>query len=177
MPTGRLLEEAVVGNMKSKVRCMNMRVSLMVIMLLVIVTLFSSACSQNRTKEGAAQDSVVIDLKLAELVQTVLNLPAVVKYSKLDLIRREYQKVYVSFDSAALKPDTSIIYQKGLPLEVIKLKQDFEGPCYVFEKIVIHENTAYVSLYFKVTGFISSGKLTYANGKWIPDKNFTIGYR
>lgn len=157
---------------------MSARFSLIVLMFSV-----SIGCSKNRVEQRddtmmvAKDDSAIVDSRLNELVQTILNLPGVVKYSKVEFIREEYDEIFVRFDPPSPTFGDSVILQKTFSLKVIKDVVSPNKPCYVFKKIDIQGNNAYVLLHFDITGFICRGTLNYVEGKWMPDKTFKIGYR
>lgn len=115
--------------------------------------------------------------RLSDLIHAVLNLSGVIKLSKSELVQRKYGKVFLFFEDNALKPEDSIIYQNGVALEVNNAREPSDKPHYVFKKIDIHENTAYVLVELDVTGFVCFGNLNYVDGKWIPDHEFRVGYR
>jgi hypothetical protein len=162
---------------------MNKSVALLVVIIILIVV--SNACSQNNKRNeeksilnlASEQDSIAMDLKLAELLQQVLDLPFVVRYSKIDLIRGEHEEVYISFDENVLKTNSLSINQNGYGLKVINHNEIYDKPCYLFKTIEIRDSTAYVSLDFDITGFTCAGNLNFVNGKWVPDKDFRVGYR
>jgi hypothetical protein len=150
--------------------------------LLLIIAVASNACSKNKIEQNdkpffLGQDSATVDSKLVELVQTVLNLPSVVRLSKSEFIQKKYDKVFVFFEENGLETVDSIIYQNGFAIEVTHARKPLDVPCYVFKKINIKEDTAYILLYFDITGFTCYGNLNFIDGKWIPDKDFKIGYR
>jgi hypothetical protein len=148
------------------------------IALLLLVAVVSNACSQSSKEKKVAleQGSKSVDTKLTELVQTVLDSPGIIKLSKADFLREKYGKIYMFFDENVPKPNSSI-YQKGFVLEAVNSRVTDDIPCYVFEKISIEGDKAYVSLHLDVTGFICYGNLNYVNEKWVPDNDFKIGYR
>lgn len=151
--------------------------------LIVLAFSVSVGCSKNRDERAGdtliltKNDSVIVDSRLNELVQTILNLPGVVKYSKAEFIYKEYGEVFVRFDPLGSTFSDSVIFQRAYSLKVVKDTIPSDKPCYVFEKIDIHGNNAYVLLHFNITGFICRGALNYVDGKWIPDKTFQLGYR
>lgn len=144
--------------------------------LLLLVVFVSSSCAQSSREKNAAPNPKSDNTRLTELLQTVLNSPGLIKLSKADLMREKYGKIFIFFNENVPKPD-SLIYQKRFILEVTTAKPPENVPCYVFEKIKIHDNTAYVSLRLDITGFICYGNLKCVNGKWVPDNDFKIGYR
>jgi hypothetical protein len=152
--------------------------------LMGLVLASFSACSNTKTygdssffRPSQKQDSTISDARLTNLVQTVLSHPGIVRFSKLEYILEKHKKVYVSFASDVVRPNRSTIHQNDVAVEVVDFKTTFENPCYVFKRIDISGNTAHILLYFDITGFVADGDLTYIDGKWVPNKNFTIGYR
>lgn len=143
----------------------------------------SIGCSKNRVEQRvdtmmlAKNDPAIVDSRADELVKTILNLPGVVKYSKVEFIQEEYDEIFVRFDPPSPTFGDSVIFQNTFSLKVIKDIAPPNKPCYVFKKIDIQGNTAYVVLHFDITGFVCHGTLNYVEGKWMPDKTFKVGYR
>lgn len=50
-------------------------------------------------------------------------------------------------------------------------------PCYVFVKIEIGHDSAYVHMVLDLTNTLVFGKLYHDQGQWIPDPNFLAGIR
>jgi len=150
---------------------------------IILIFSVSTGCSKNKVEQlddtliVTKNDSVIVDSILNKLVQTILNLPGIVKYSKAEFIQKKYDKVFVRFDQQGATFSDSVIFQNGYSLKVIKDTVSSDKPCYVFKEIDIHGNHAYVQLHFNITGFICRGTLYYVEGKWVPDKTFQIGYR
>jgi hypothetical protein len=148
--------------------------------LLAAIMIVSKASCKNASDDNQSfsNDIVVADSSLAKLIQDVLNIPSVVKLSKADRMRKEYGIINVSLASDATEIEDSILYQAGFPIKVIKGKKiGANTPCYFFEKLELHGHSAYISMKFEITGFVCRGKLNYADGRWVPDKNFLVGYQ
>lgn len=125
-------------------------------------------------------DSILIANKKVQLIETVLNLPDVINVSKLKLIRKEYNKVFILLKDSEFKDIKPSIIQDGYQLIVLNSLDSLDTtkqPCYIFTKMEIKDDTAYVQMIFDITGALAFGKLNYTEGHWIPDKAFTIGVR
>lgn len=150
------------------------------LILLAALMIVSKACSNNseEDKPRLSKDTVVEDSSLVSLVEDVLSLPAVVKLSKADFIRKQYGTLYVSLTNENSKIRDSVLYQVGLPIKVIKDDKALSNsPCYVFEKIEMQGNSAYIEMKFAITGFVCRGKLNYIDGRWVAEKAFLVGYQ
>jgi hypothetical protein len=115
-----------------------------------------------------------------ELVETVLNLPGVIKFSKADYIQEKYGNISIYFSQDSIANSIPPIFQNGNPLELVYNLDTVdvaEKPCYVFTKISISNNDAYLYMTFDITGAIAYGNLKYIDGKWSPDKEFIVGVR
>jgi hypothetical protein len=150
---------------------------------LVIVLVALNACSRQEKKENVVShstskktDSTQIDLRAIEIAEVVLNLPDVMRFSKLSLMEK-YGKLSVFFVNDSLQFSKSIIRQKGRPLEILPSRDMAGRPCYVFKEINIRNKTAEVLMYFDITGLMASGMLEYINGKWVPATDFRVGVR
>lgn len=155
--------------------------------LAVILSLF--ACFKENSRSDKAvrvdEDSTSstqahsdLDEKKLALIETVLNMPDVIRFSKIDLVRKKYGPIYIFIDHVEMKDVTSIV-QNGNPLRVLhSLGSVTEGrPCYVFDRIQIYDDSARVRMKFDITGAIAFGKLKYTGQEWVPDKEFLVGVR
>lgn len=139
---------------------------------------------ENRSKLNASEpptiDTVLIDSTAKQIVETVLNLPSVIKFSKADFIQKKYGPISIYFSQDSVAKSISSIYQNGYSLKLVQSVDTIdtaEEPCYVFSKITIDNNEAYVYMTFDITGALAYGKMKYIEGKWLPDKEFLVGVR
>lgn len=136
--------------------------------------------SKLTASEPQTTDSVVIDSTAKQIVETVLSFPAVIKFSKVDFIQKKYGPISIYFSQDSVAETISSIYQNGHSLKLVRSISTIdttEEPCYVFSKIAIGNNEAYVYMTFDITGAIAYGKMKYIDGKWSPDKEFLVGVR
>ena len=156
----------------------NMKANLFFLAAIMMVSTASCKNPSNDEPSFSKRDDVVSDSTLGKLIEDVLNIPSVVKLSKADRIRKEYGILSVSLADNSVEIGDSILYQKGSPIEVIKNEKiGADTPCYLFEKIEVQGESAYISMKFEITGFVCRGKLNYVEGRWVPDKDFLVGYR
>src|SRR3970040_1992414 len=97
--------------------------------------------------------SIFLDRKKVQLVETVLNLPDVIRFSKLEFIRKKYGKVYIFIGDNEGADSTPPIMQNGHSLSVLSSLDSITDtkPCYVFDKIEIRGDTASVRMRFDIT--------------------------
>lgn len=161
---------------------------LMKMCLYVIVILNLFACfdqKSNADKQLAATDSIPtkvqpnLDEKKIKLVETVLNLPGVIRFSKIEFIRKKYGKVYILLEYTGKNDTLPIIMQSGKPLHVLHSADSIteDTPCYIFEKMEILGDSAYIRMKFDITGAMAFGSLKYTDRQWVPDKEFLAGVR
>ena len=114
-----------------------------------------------------------------ELIETILNMPAVMRFSKLEFIRKEYDEISILAKDYEIIDKGPSIRQNGQSLNVLSSADSIPDnkPCYVFDKLELHGNAAYVRMTFDITGAIAYGQLNYIDGRWIPDGDFTVGVR
>lgn len=119
------------------------------------------------------------DKKKVELIETVLNLPDVIRFSKLEFIRKKYGKIYIFLKDDEGMDSVSPIMQKGQLLNVLINSDSITDnkPCYVFDKIELQGDSAYVRMTFDITGAIAFGNLNYIDEHWVPDDEFMVGVR
>ena len=121
-----------------------------------------------------------IEAKTKQLVETILNLPAVIKFSKTEFIQEKYGPISIYFDQDTIGRNISTIFQRGRSLQLLHRLDSINSevrPCYVFTKITINHDEAYAYMTFDITGAIAYGNLKYIDGNWLPDKDFVIGVR
>jgi hypothetical protein len=152
-------------------------------LFLLVILATINACSRPEVKQNVGlhsmsniTDSVAIDSSVIDVAEVVLNLPDVMRFSKLTLME-EYGKLSVFFVADSLQFSKSIIRQNGRVVEILQSREAGGRPCYVFKKITIRDKTAEVLMYFDITGLIAFGKLEFMNGKWIPATDFRVGVR
>ncbi len=154
---------------------------------LIIILGFNIGCFKINTSDyreypkdlGKTQDISLSDKKKAQLIETVLNLPSVIKFSKLKLIQEKYNNVYIILKRSDFNDSIPPIMQNGNRLMVLNSLDSLnteEVPCYLF-KMDIKNDTAFVNLFFGITGALAYGNLNYIKGHWVPDKNFVVGVR
>lgn len=132
------------------------------------------------TLDTPTTDSVSMGSTTKQIVETVLNLPAVIKFSKADFIQKKYGAISIYFSQDSVAESISSIFQNGNSLKLVQSMDTIdsaEEPCYVFSKITIDNKDAYVHMTFDITGAIAYGNLRYIDGKWLPDKEFLVGVR
>lgn len=155
---------------------------------LSIIVSILYACTQEKHNESDAKSitgDVFIEqdsfcLKKNMLIDTVLNHPDVIRFSKLQAVRKAYDTIYINF----IKDDINCIkhpyLQKGDTLKVIYTSDSIntrKAPIYEFSKIDIQGDSAYVVLEFDITGALAFGSFKQISGKWLPDSNFVVGFR
>jgi hypothetical protein len=156
----------------------NMKANLFLLAAIMMVSTASCKNASNDKPNFSKRDNVVGDSTLGKLIEDVLNIPSVVKLSKADRIRKEYGILNVSLADNSAEIGDSILYQKGSPIKVIKNEKiGADTPCYLFEKLEVQGQSAYISMKFEITGFVCRGKLNYVEGRWVPEKDFLVGYR
>jgi hypothetical protein len=153
----------------------------------LILTLSLTECRKPHEKENelTLPDSLITNsasrnAKTKQLVETILNLPTVVKFSKADFIQEKYGTISIYFMQDTIAANISSILQKGRPLKLQHHLDSInaeERPCYVFKKINIKNDEAYVYMVLDITGAIAYGNLKYIDENWLPDKDFLIGVR
>jgi hypothetical protein len=113
--------------------------------------------------------------RCVSLIETVLNLPDLIRFSKLDLVKEKHDKIFVAVDGCEGIPP---IKQNGKALGILKIDSvDTDLPVYLFQKLEIHGDSAYVLVLFTYTNATAIGNLKFDNGNWVPEKNFLIGVR
>ena len=123
-------------------------------------------------------DSSLIDKKV-KLIETVLNLPGVIKFSKIKFIGEKFDSVFILLKDSEFKDNTPSIVQDGYRLSVLHNLGSLdttEQPCYIFN-MEFKGDTASVQMTFDITGAIAVGKLNYIKGHWVPDSEFKVGVR
>lgn len=153
--------------------------------LILIIVLAECGNPQRRESKltvaaSGISHSPSIEEKTKQLVETILNLPGVLKFSKVDLIQKTYDTIYIHFTQNATVKSSFPISVKGKQLTLLhnlgSIKTE-EKPCYIFTEIKIKNNDAYAYMIFDITGAIAYGNLKYTNGKWLPVKEFVTGVR
>lgn len=160
-----------------------MRILLFGIVLLNLLACFNQ--KNKASKQTTATDSIPVKVhsqlnaKKIELIETVLNLPDVIRFSKLEFIRKKYDEVYILLEGIEDTGSIPSIRQSGKSLAVVYSMDSIiqNKPCYVFDKIEIQGDSAYVRMTFDITGAIAFGNLKYTGRHWVPDKNFMVGVR
>jgi hypothetical protein len=134
----------------------------------------SNSSNENHLDSLSSRQDTTIN-KCVSLVETVLNLPDLIRFSKLDLVKEEHSKIFVAVDGCGKIPP---IAQNGKMLDVLGTDSvDVDLPVYLFQKFEIHGDSAYVLVLFTYTNATAIGSLKFDNSHWVPDKNFLIGVR
>jgi hypothetical protein len=89
------------------------------------------------------------------------------------------EKIYILLEDAERKDNLPDIIQRGKPLRIVHSADSIteDIPCYIFDKIEVQGDSAYIRVTFDITGTIALGNLNYINGHWVPDKEFKVGVR
>jgi hypothetical protein len=146
------------------------------------------SCIQKRDKKELNEIAITGDLTRADtlclekkkLVETVLNLPDVVRYSRLRNVRKAFDTIYIIFNNDDIDCVLTPYIQQGDTLKVINETDSIntiENPVYELIKINIIGNSAYVHLEFDISGAIAFGSLTRLYEEWVPDSTFVTGVR
>jgi len=128
----------------------------------------------SQVKEDSSLNS-----KKVRLIQTVLNLPGVLRYSKVKLYRKNKKNIYLLLQANEFNNSIPSIFQDGYPIIILHKLDSLSHeklPCYHI-KIEITGDKAFVNLFFDITGAVAYGNLNYTDGSWIPDEKFVIGVR
>jgi len=163
-----------------------MKACLGIVLILNIIGCFN-ARSSSGDKEllkdlsgNIKDDSSLTDRKKIQLVETVLNLPDVIKFSKLEITRKKHGDIYILLKDDEFKDDVPTIIQQGHQLSVLRSLNSIDAsdkPCYVFTRMELKGDTAYVQMIFDTTGLLVFGKLNYIGDHWVPDRDFKVGVR
>lgn len=157
-----------------------MKIGIFIICILAFV-----ACSNVKKKEDVKNLSSknteiqsTIDRKKIALIEAVVNLPDVLKYSKVKDARKKNIKFYL-FEDELSKSSNSVITQYGDTLAILEFNKKNEiskVPTYHFEEVKIDNGNASVKMFFN-NGLFAVGQLSYQNGNWKPNNDFRIGFR
>jgi hypothetical protein len=113
-----------------------------------------------------------------KLIKTVLNHPVIIKYSKIELIKKNFKNIYLLNNLELNQNSIILVGDTKISLLDENSKINFESyPCYFFERLEINEKEANVLMFFDITGAFAEGKFYLFNGEWIPSDNFKIGVR
>ena len=128
---------------------------------------------------AAKVHSNLLDEKKISLIETVLNMPDVVRFSKLEFIRKKYGKIYILLKDEESMDDAPPIMQNGQLLSVLNSPDSIADnkACYVFENIELGDDAASVRMTFDITGAIAFGNLNYIDEHWVSDDEFMVGVR
>ena len=153
---------------------------------LIVVFLFFS-CTQKKDKLRENESTMValletdsLCLKKKNLVETVLNYPDVIRYSRLKNVRKAFDTIFIIFDEGDVNCILPPYIQQGDTLKVT-YKNDsintIEKPFYELKKMDITGDSAYIYLEFDISGALAYGSLKRINKQWVPDSNFVTGVR
>ena len=157
----------------------------MKICVYLVLLLNISGCNNVKSDKELSKDLSYIkqdsslDRKKVQLIETVLNLPGVVRFSKVKFFRMDNKKIYILLKENEFEDDISSIIQDGQQISVLHSLDSLnteEFPCYRF-KMELKGDKAFVNLFFEVTGAIAYGNLNYTDGHWVPDEKFIVGVR
>lgn len=154
--------------------------------LQTVIVLALFACVDPKTSDkhqstveqvAVESDTLLLEAKI-QVIETVLNLPGVIYFSKVDYISAKYGRIFLLFESPEI-PNLPPIMQRGKELQILTVKDSVTQsmPCYVFDILEIENDSALVRMRFDLTGAIARGKLVKSNGTWVPEENFLVGVR
>jgi len=129
------------------------------------------------SKHGS-DTTILLDEKVILLLEHTLNLPSVIEFSRVELIRKKYHSIYGRVYGFQLAKDSLKINQQGMSVIFLKALDSVSTgkvPCFVFSELVVKGDTAEVRLSFPTTGFLAFGKMYYKQGRWYPTKKFLAG--
>lgn len=124
-----------------------------------------------------SEEKELLSEKARLLISDVLNMPKVIEYSKVNLLRKEHKNFYGRIYDFELKNDSLRIEQQGHPVIFVHKLNDPSNPksvCYTFFKIRIRGDTANIQMAFPTSGLHVNGKLTYVNGHWQATKELIV---
>lgn len=113
-------------------------------------------------------------------METILNHPEFIKYSRLQNVKKVFDTIYIVFSKNTFKCILPPYVQQGDTLKVVYNNDSLdtvETPVYELTEMEIKDDSAYVLLKFDISGAIAYGNLKYINEQWVPDSNFVIGVR
>ncbi len=153
---------------------------------LSIILYFICACvslpsREKQVSDTLSSDTVIVSAAKEQLIETILNNADLIRFSKMNLVRKEFDTLYLFIGGSDVYEDAKMnIQQQGYSIKMLKDLDGFnssERPCYVFKKLVISEDgkSADIFLTFDLTGAIAIGQLVYKNDKWVTAKDFFIG--
>ena len=158
--------------------------------LIAVIVINLLGCLNIKTKEinklssdstmDRKVDSILIDRKKIQLIENILNLPDVIKFSKLEFIRKKYHSIFIVLKGNEFRGSRPRIIQNGYELGVLHSSDSLHTtgqPCYVFTRLEVKGDTAYVQMILDITGTLVFGKLIYSGDRWVPDREFVIGVR
>jgi hypothetical protein len=151
--------------------------------VILIVGINSCETGKSKQRETSNVDQVredsLVNKKKVLLIESVLNLPTVLVFSKVRLYKERREKIYILLQEDEFKGYTPSIIQDGQQLGILHSLDSTQAetlPCYRF-KMDLSGDKASVSLFQETTGAIAYGDLNYINGHWVPDEKFTVGVR
>ncbi|HTF20636.1 MAG TPA: hypothetical protein VK658_21335 [Chryseolinea sp.] len=124
-----------------------------------------------------AEGKALLSEKAKLLITDVLNMPKVIEYSKVNLLRNEHKKFYGRIYEFELKDDSLRIEQQGHPVIFVQKLDDpsnAKSVCYTFFKIRIKGDTANIKMAFPISGLHVNGRLAYVNGHWQATKDLIV---
>ena len=146
---------------------------------------FSISCSDTKNNknvivETPIDSTLITSRKKIQLIETILNLPGVIKLSKFEIIKKARPNIYILLKENLFPDTVPIIKQNGYQLTVLKSLDSLDTstqPCYIFTRMELEENIATIQMQYDITGLWVNGELNYVEGKWIPDEKLRVAVR
>jgi hypothetical protein len=162
-----------------------MRKFLIFPLLFCSIGCFSISCSdmknsKNLIVETPIDSTLITSQKKIQLIETILNLPGVIKLSKFETIKKARPNIYILLKENLFPDPVPIITQNGYQLTVLRSLGSLDTstqPVYVFTRMEVKENAATVQMLYDITGLWVNGRLNYVEGKWIPDEELMVVVR
>lgn len=158
--------------------------SALFVALLIIVHSCSSqdsdATDGNTAETTIARKDEGITPAEVQLIEVILNMPDLIRFSRLDAIGNQHGSIKVFVPKYAQQDTIIRVQQNGQDLELYSETDSLDlasKPWYVFEELEIHGDSAYVRVSLDISGAIAFGSLHRANGRWIADSDFRVGVR
>ncbi|UII34894.1 hypothetical protein LVD17_13865 [Fulvivirga ulvae] len=123
-------------------------------------------------------DSICLDKK--KLIETVLNNPDLIRYSRLKNVKKVFAVILIDFNSDYDDCKLPPYIQGGDTLEIKSEKDSVNTmniPIYEFKEVNIVGDSAYIYVEFDISGAIAYGSLSRLKGDWVPDSAFIMGVR
>lgn len=118
--------------------------------------------------------------KEEKLLTTILNLPKVLKFSKISLIEQHFSSIELIIEKENNYSFSNNLKQGNLHIKIVQNKsliQTKKEPCYVIEKLEFNDDMVNVLIFLDLTGLVIDGQFSFIKGEWVPDENLIIGVR